>query len=302
MQSTSTTEPPDDPGGRTTISDFESGLDGWTTNGGNDLGRVAWEDARFAVSGTHAMRVTVNGDRYPMVETRAAIEGVDLAARPYLFADVVPGQVPDGVSELTFRFRLRHSRGPSRSKERGGGKPKGRGRGTGDGGGGGPASGRPALESEPMTARPHERTTLRWDLSGVDDGKLAGAKRLELSWYPTEHPPRDHDRPQGRQTPSGRGKGGGDFEYRGEVIVDDVYAMENAEAFASAELDAKWRDLQSSHGVYQGTRSVVRSEHREEGEYVFDDGTAVGYVVEVVDDGKIRYVVDDVATVVEVPR
>jgi hypothetical protein len=107
------------------LGDFESGLDGWKTNGGNRLSRVSVEDRPAAVtSGEYALDVTVTGDPYPMIENKSRVKRADFVGHPYLVADVAPSQVSDTASEVTFQFRYHHNAAPAKGGEGSSGKGK----------------------------------------------------------------------------------------------------------------------------------------------------------------------------------
>lgn len=88
------------------FGDFESGFDGWRAIGRPRLSRVGVEDRPAAVtSGDHALNVDVNGDPFPRLVNRRKVRRADFVNHPYLIADVVPSQVADTASKVTFKFR-----------------------------------------------------------------------------------------------------------------------------------------------------------------------------------------------------
>lgn len=294
----------------TMLGEFESGFDGWKTNGGNGLSRIAREQRPFAVtSGTHGLVVSVTGDPFPMISNRKRTRQADWVDRPHLLADVTPGAVSDLNATLTFKFRLHHDASSTRGND-GAGKGNGRGKegkdggemgngrskggrgGAGIGGDGGKArksdtvgvgETRPlVVESEEMVLTPHAQGQLAWDLGDVDDRKLERARRLDVVWYPTEHPP--------KKGPEGRGPG---FEYDGEVTFDDIRLVESSESITRARLAQTWFDLRAEHGVYTDTVVVESGDGYERGAYVFDDGTHVPFEFEVRTEAEFEVLSED---------
>ncbi len=143
---------------RTTLGEFESGLDGWRGGTGTELSRVSRADRPAAVSsGRYGLLATVEGVAEPAIETEQGVSTADLADHPYLFATVTPGRASGTDAPVAFRFRLHHEDG--------------------------------VVESDEMTVRPHVRRVLAWDASSVDATKLASATRLDIRWYSTARPP-----------------------------------------------------------------------------------------------------------------
>ncbi len=256
-----------DDGQVTALGDFESGLDGWKTNGGATLDRVGRESRPTAVrSGEHALQVTANGDAVPMIANERRVADADFVEYPYLFAGVTPGRVvdSDSGSDVAFRFRLRYSRaggagGGDRSGDdgRGSGESDNRGRGA------------PVVESEEITVPPHVASVLAWDASDVDEAKRANAKRLEIVWYPADRPPETNAR--------GRDSGSA---FEGSVVFDDVHLSDDRERTEVVRMADQWESLKRSRGPYRRTNVIDRNEHGETGEFVFDDGSTVPYSYE----------------------
>lgn len=252
------------------LGDFETGLDGWQTNGGNRLARVDDEEAAGVVAeGEHALEVTVSGDPHPMIENERRVGRADFAGHPYLLADVVPGAVSDTESEVTFTFRYHHDAAS-------GGSPRG-----GDGRGDRQNKSVLVAESEPITVSPLVRTRLFWDMSGLDEETLASPRRLEVAWHPADHPP--------DAGPRGRGRG---FDYRGNVWFDNVRLSDDVSDVSVAAIESQMQSLKLDHGIITRTEVDTRTADLEEGSFVFADGTRVPYRFEVVADGRFRYTID----------
>lgn len=255
----------------TVLGGFEDGLDGWKTNGGNDLSRVEREERPFAVtSGAHGLSVSVNGDPFPMISNRERTRRANWTDYPYLLADVTPSAVSDAESTLTFRLRLHYDASETNGnrEDRSGTERNGREQAT-------------MLESEETELAPLVRGQLAWSLGDVDDEKLQRAKQLDVVWYPTEHPP--------KTGPEGRGAG---FEYEGEVTIDSVRLVKSRDSVTAAQLSQTWFDIRADHGFYTDTVLSESGEEYEAGEYVFDDGTHVPFEFEVLDENRLLLTID----------
>lgn len=142
------------------LGDFEDGLDGWQTTGGNTLDRVSFDEEPAPVTrGSHALEVTADGDPQPAVFTQARGNDSLLDDESFLFADVLPGEVADTDSPVTFRFRLQ-TRGPEDT-----------------------------VESRPFSVSQRYGAGLAWDLRDIDESTLSAARRLEVAWYVGDEPP-----------------------------------------------------------------------------------------------------------------
>lgn len=258
------------PGDVTLLGGFEDGRDGWTTNGGNRLTVVTDEDVPAGVTqGTNALKATVRGDPYPMIENEARVKRANFADRPYLLADVLGGQVSDTESDITFKFRYHHRATPADGK-------------TGNGGEGGRQQKSVLVEeSEEMTVSPVLPTQLHWDMSDLDDEALANPERLEIVWYPTDHPPNGGP----------RGRGGG-FDYRGHVVFDNVRLTDSVDELSVSAIRTTVQNAKLEHGQLTETVVESRSESVEAGEFVFSDGTTLPYEFEQRGDDRFAYTID----------
>jgi len=156
---------------RTTLGDFESGVEGWWAEGDAELTRIDREERPASVTtGDHALEVHTGTEPEPTVARR--VDGTDLVAVPYLLADVAP--VPDGDTggPVTFRFRL----------------------GRADDVGGEPDV---LARSPPRTLRQAVPGRLYWDASDVPRATRAAATRLDVVWSSAE------DTADGTDTPGG---------------------------------------------------------------------------------------------------
>jgi hypothetical protein len=83
------------------LGDFESGFEGWTTNGQATLERVSNEIAPAVVTrGEHALRVGAADEPVPVI--RRSLQDVDLIDHPYIYADIHVGNVPDTERSVEF--------------------------------------------------------------------------------------------------------------------------------------------------------------------------------------------------------
>lgn len=249
----------------TVLGSFESGKDGWQTNGRNELERIEKRERPAAVvEGSHGLMTIVNGDSYPMIENKKRVLQADIVTHPYLFASVTPSDVSDTDSKVSFKFRLNHSTGTTNS---GGSGSQGNTR----------SKSANVVESEPTEVRPLSRSLLTWDLSEIDNAKLKKAKRLEIIWYPTDFPPSGSSR--------GHGK---DLDYRGDVVFDDIHLSDSRTQLSSVKLARDFQDLQFEHGQYQDTDITFRDETYESGKFVFASGAKVKYAFEELDSGRFE--------------
>lgn len=135
---------------------FESGRDGWTATENSSLDRVGWEDEPAAVTyGEYALEVSVEGEFEPAIENDDRIRTVDLTTYHCLLADVLPTNVEDSESPVTFQFRYHHADGVEESSEH--------------------------------TVDQRYGGRLCWDMSDLSETALENPDRLELTWSPTDH-------------------------------------------------------------------------------------------------------------------
>lgn len=147
----------------TALGTFEDGLDDWTGAGTEALSRVDRSDWPPAVTlGDRALHVDAADAQTPGV--RRPLDGVDLAANPYLLADATPGVVEGTDAPVAFEFRLL-----------------------------GALDGDPIAGSDPVPVRQAAPGRIHWDASGVAARTLARAGAIEIAWRPDD--PTAADRP-----------------------------------------------------------------------------------------------------------
>lgn len=140
----------------TALGTFEDGFDGWSGTGEAVLDRVGRRDWPPAVTlGEVALHVDPGGGSEPAV--RRSLDGVDLAATPYLLADATPGAVAGTDAPVAFAFRLR------------------------DG-----LDGDVLAAADPVTVRQAAPGMIYWDASDVPATTLPRATALEIAWWPVD--------------------------------------------------------------------------------------------------------------------
>lgn len=202
--------------GAIVLGDFESGVQGWKTDGGNSVVQVSEEDYPAGVAtGNHALGVEVNGDLYPSIRKDAGIEDIDLTEYPIIRAHVI-GIAEETDSELCFQFRLHHK--PVQRKGGNKGRKKGK-KGKKGNKSKSPVSAGPARGKRQRVATSDLRQVsqvrareIAWDTSELSEAVRGAVHRIEIVWYLEDH------RPAGG--PRGRTKG--DFEYEGVVLFDNI--------------------------------------------------------------------------------
>jgi len=223
-----------------TLGSFEYNLDGWSADSGNSLARVSKTDQSACIThGDHALEVTTNGDSEPIINTQR-IRSADLSNHPCLLADVLPASVENTDSPVTFRFRYHHT----------------------DPGG--------VEESPEMTVSQKHGGRICWDMSGLSSTKLANPDRLDIAWYPEEHPP------------------GSSFDYNGVTYVDNAFLTDDRNQVTHGRWVRKQCDLERAYGLM--TDQVIQSESdtAQEGVYQYQDGTEVSYKVEKLQNGDVE--------------
>ncbi|MFC6734430.1 LamG-like jellyroll fold domain-containing protein [Haladaptatus sp. DYSN1] len=229
----------------TALGRFEHGLNGWTANSTNQCSRVNGAQQPACVSqGEYALKVSVNSDPEPSIETQQATYRADFVNYPCLLADVLPASVENSESAVTFRFRYHHT----------------------DPGG--------VEESPEMTVAQRLGGRIAWDLSGLSATKLASADKLELVWYPEDHPP------------------GSGFDYSGVVYVDNVHLTDNPDDVAVTQMSRKRRALARTYGPCVDTIVQTQTDSLREGTFNHQDGTQVPYRAEILSDESCEVTID----------
>lgn len=255
-------------GATTLLGDFEGGLDGWRTNGGNDIGRIHKSGVPGTlVNGEFGLGVQVHGDPYPMVENKRRVSRADFAAEPYLLADIIT-TVRDSDAELVVQFRYHHSDGDSGEQSSGADSSH---------------QEKPALveESPEMSVTQAVASQLYWDMSDLSNEVLSSPERLEIVWYSADQ------KPDGG--PRGRGSSAG---VEGLTVLDNVRLTDAPHVAAQTGVRNTVRDLRLEHGHIDDVVTTQRSDTAESGYILFADGTQISYEFEVLSDDVYRYVID----------
>lgn len=254
------------------LGDFEDGLDGWTTNGGNELEQITEDDVPVGVtSGAHALAVEINGDAYPMIENTRRVRRADFTKHPHLGVHVV-AVAESTDADLQFQFRLHHS-------AESGNPPNANGSNSG---GSSRSKDVNVAESEWKSVSQLRPQELQWNMSGLPTDVRKTAKRLEIVWYLEGHKPDGGHR--------GRSEDG--FEYNGFVFFDEIRLYESqpiSDADQSLQVE---RNLHRDHGMIAEREFEMVREGLERGTLVFVDGTEVEYEFEVVDDDQFKHTID----------
>lgn len=225
------------------IGSFDTSFDGWMASGSNSLSRVDETQQPAAVTeGDHALEVTVNSDPEPVIQNETRIRHADLQNHPCLLADVLPSTVENSSSAVTFRFRYHHSSGVEESHE--------------------------------MTVDQQYGGRICWDMSGLSTTKLTNPERLDIVWYPQDHPP------------------GSGFDYNGVTYVDNVQLTDDQDDVTTTQCVRKHRDLERAHGLKTNRVIESQSDTLQEGVYQYSDGTEIPYEIEKFDNGDIEERVD----------
>lgn len=253
------------------LGDFETGLDGWTTNGGNELTRITKDQIPSGVvSGEHGLAVEINGDLFPMIENKKRIKDADFLKNPHLQMHVI-AIAEETDSDLMFQFRLHHT-------------PSNRGGAPGKGGKGGSSGSKDVNveESDLKTVPQLTSRTVQWDMSGLPDDVLGTAKRLEIVWFLEDHEPQDGH----------RGRANGDFDYQGHVVFDDIRLAESNPISETGKAQRIQMDLHREHGMIVDQIREEMTKDLERGTFVFADGTEIPYEAKILDNGQVRYTID----------
>lgn len=258
-------------GNRVILGDFETGTEGWRTNGGVELARVDGSTVPEAVAhGDYALRVDGNGDPEPMVET--TVQDADFTTYPYLVADVYVTRIDGYDGSVTFQFTFRHDSGGGEQQRKtndreGGTSTKGRGASS-------PATTSPEIEVPQLYD-----LRLFWDMSGIPVEAREQPHQLELTWSRT----------------SGKNEGsegqGNAPAYGAAIYLDNVRLTDSREAVEASALSAHLSRLRARHQLPEYVFESA-SDGTERGRLEFVDGTTVPVTVAIEGSKKLRYTLD----------
>lgn len=227
------------------VGNYETSMDGWSTTGSSTLTRKSGSEEPAAVTrDDNTLEVAISGESNPSIECQERVSPANCVETSYLLADVLPADVENSDSHVTFQFRYHHT----------------------DPGG--------VEESPEMTVEQAAGGVLAWDLSSLSQSKLESSDRIEISWYPTDHPPS-----------SG-------FDYNGRVLIDNVRLSSDLNEYTEGAFFQKHRELELAYGMR--TDQVIQSESgtTQEGVYRYYDGTEIPYRLEKLADGDFEETVD----------
>ncbi|QIO25365.1 hypothetical protein [Haloarcula sp. JP-L23] len=119
-------------------------------------------------------------------------------------------------------------------------------------------------------------------MSGLSTTKLDNPDRLEIVWYPEDHPP------------------GSGFDYNGVVYVDNVYLTDDQNQVTQTRWMRKQKALERTRGLM--IDQVVQSETSttQDGVYRYSDGTEMAYHLEMLQNGNVEETYDGESFVWEV--
>lgn len=255
----------------TLIGDFESGLDGWKTDGGVRLSRVSKTDQEGVVTnGDYALAVDPRGDSMPIIKNRKQVRNADLVNNPYLMTDVACQPLTGIDSPLVFQYQLRYSRTGGRGKQKGKSKKRAS------------KGNKPVITSPEITVSPLLLETIQWNLSDVPETYRRNAKEISLKWYPKGTNP----------TNKGHGRGRG-FDYRSETYLDHIRVTDDATMYTMQAIATIQRNLRETHGSLQEVKATTSSKTLESGYMLFSDGTKTNIAAEILAPDRLRLTIDD---------
>jgi len=262
------------------IGDFESGLEGWQTNGGVTLARIsATERPAVVENGDYALEVNAEGDAYPVIENRRKFDDQSLVDTPFLIGRISTTFRAD-YETLTVVLRYHHRATPPSNNGNGRGSSGNNGNGRGSSGNNGNGERGPLVEENTITVPLGARSGLWWDLSDLSTEKLETPERLEIGWYIGNSPPQTG--PRGKQ-PQGPDPG--------PVYVDALRMTDSIDSVDRVALVNQIDSLRLQHGdyIYEAREFL---EDGERGVFVFSDGTEIPVVWEDLGSDRERYTVD----------
>lgn len=267
------------------LGGFESGRDGWKTNGGNEL-HIVDEDSfpPGVTQGAQALGVRVSGDPFPHV-WKKDVRNVDFEAHPYFVGNVLATTF-DNDADVVFRIRYHYGQtggggNQQRHKRSGNGKKDGEESNEEQNRSRADPVGKPnVVESPKIRVEQLTPSTLHWDMSGLPDGALADPARIEVAWYPADHPPETGV--NGRDSASS-------YDYRGGVVFDNVRVTNDPNEGTADAMPQTFDRLQSAHGPVEEVVTDRVEDDDEYGRIVFGDGTQVSYTFETVGGGRYRF-------------
>lgn len=227
------------------LGNYEASRNNWLPTGPCLITTKSIDEKPAPVTrGRKSLQVTVPGESHPSIECQDRVAPANCRENPYLLADVLPATVENSESPVTFQFRYHH---------------------TNPGG---------VEESPEMTVTQSWGHTLAWDMSHLSDAKLSSPDRIEIAWYPTDHPPS-----------SG-------FDYNGRVFFDNVRLSNNRNEVSNGMNMQKHTDLERAHGARVNKTITSQSDTVREGEYEYYDGTTVPFTFEKIDSTTLEQTVD----------
>lgn len=264
-------------GGETELlGGFESGHEGWKTNGGNQFHLV--DENSFAPGVTQesqALGVHISGDPFPHI-WKKDVRKVNFQTHPYLVGSVFATTF-DNDDDVVFKIRYHYGQAGGKKDDEEGGDQQDESESE--------SVGKPnVIESPEIRVEQLTPSTLYWDMSDFSDDALADPTRLEIAWYPADHPP--------ETGANGRGSASS-YDYRGGVVFDNIRVTSNPTEGAADAMTETFDRLQSAHGPFKEAITEQVEANEEHGYALFSDGTRVPYTFEALGDDKFVYTLDD---------
>lgn len=228
-----------------TLGDFETNLDHCTISGSGGMERVKYENFPGGVrEGDRGLLIRPESADAPVLTNASNVAIGDLAENPYLYGDVLPAFEN---SDSDIKFELRYYRSDTDGIE--------------------------ALKE--CKVPPNQQRLLHWDMSNLGSEALQNPEKLEICWYPSDHPPST-----------------GSFDYDGLAVFDGVFLTSNpAEIGERASVD-KIKNLRLERGKITQFNVQTMSQDAESGDIYFNDGTSVPYSFDILGDGQYEYTID----------
>lgn len=290
------------------LGDFREGLDGWKSRGPHRETRVEAGQTSVIETGEHGLQVPFTERRNARIWNQSRVRTADFAANRYLLARLT-ASVAGTNSPLVFFARLYYPGAQGHDRGEGGGNGTGEtekgnngngnsknhtGKGSGKGNGknhgrnrsgknnknhdgdqgdngtnGRNGSGKPVVESYPIVVPQNTVHSLYWDLEEIPEKIRSSVRRLEIVWFPADHPPAE----------SGSGRGRGQAEYAGTVLFDHLRLSDDNGEVTRKALRDKRNDLQRFHGSITDNEVLKSTDDMELGNLVFTDGEKIMYGV-----------------------
>lgn len=247
----------------THLGSFDDGTNGWEPAEGNELGRVESDSMSGYLDGSHGLAVGTKIDNQAMITNSQDVREFDLTGSSHLVTDVIPA-VGGADSNVTFQFAIHYTSGDDVAS-------------PSDGATDGGSTDSEVVTSPTKSVPQYQKCVVSWDLGTVDANVKRNARRLDIRWTPSDDAS-NANRP---------------VENRMYTIFDDVRLIRDITEINVQELNQTVTNLRLDHGALESVDVREEQDDLERGEFVFNDGTTVTYVLEEVGEDKYRYTLGD---------